>query len=115
MGRSSRRSFLTQSALFGATFAIGSRGRVVLGANVGHADINLTHPAWSRVLTRHLAKSAGGTADDRNALFKTAADPRRMAILAAIEKGKAALLAKPRMDMPGAIAIPQQRDFGRTF
>jgi len=82
---------------------------------VGHADINLTHPEWSRVLTRNLAKSAGGLADDAKAVFKTTDDPRYRAILKAIEEGKAALLAKPRMDMPGAVPIPQERDFGRTF
>lgn len=82
---------------------------------VRNADINLTHPAWSRVLTRSLAKSAGGRADDAAAVFKTADDPRYRAMLDAIEQGKAALLAQPRMDMPGAVAVPQKRDFGRTF
>ena len=37
------------------------------------------------------------------------------AILEAIQAGKRALDAKPRMDMPGAVAIPQQRDFGKTY
>jgi hypothetical protein len=80
-----------------------------------HSDINLTQPEWSRVLTRHLAKSAGGLADDAQAAFKTKADPRYQKMLQALEQGKAALLAKPRMDMPGATPIPQPRDFGRTF
>jgi len=31
------------------------------------------------------------------------------------ENGGAALRARPRMDMPGAVAIPQVRDFGRVF
>ncbi len=82
---------------------------------LAHPDINLTHPEWSRVLVRNLAKSAGGLADDAKAIFKGKDDPRYQAVLKAIEAGKAALLAKPRMDMPGAVPIPQQRDFGRTF
>ncbi|HUT37201.1 MAG TPA: family 16 glycoside hydrolase [Planctomycetota bacterium] len=90
----------------------GRRGRI---ANVAHTDINLTHPEWSRVLVKNLAKSAGGLADDAKAAFKSKDDPSYQAILKAIEGGKAALLAKPRIDMPGAVAIPQQRDFGRTF
>jgi len=91
------------------------RGRRERIANVRHTDINLTHPEWSRVLQRNLAKSAGGLADDKRALFKSKDDPRYQAVLKAIEKGKAALLAKPRVDMPGAVPLPQERDFGRTF
>jgi hypothetical protein len=82
---------------------------------IANTDVNLTHPEWSRVLVRSLAKSAGGTADDRGARFKSEADPKYRAVLAAIEKGKAALLARPRVDMPGAKPIPQQRDFGKTY
>ena len=82
---------------------------------IAHTDINLSHPEWSRVLVRNLARSAGGLADDAKAAFKTKDDPRYQAILKAVEQGKLALLAKPRMDMPGAVPVPQQRDFGRTF
>ncbi|MEI7733739.1 MAG: hypothetical protein WCO56_29510 [Verrucomicrobiota bacterium] len=82
---------------------------------VRNRDINLTHPEWSRVLLRNLAQSAGGQMADNLAVFRTTDDPRYQAMLQAIEAGKLALLAKPRMDMPGAIPIPQQRDFGRTF
>lgn len=88
------------------------RGRI---AGIKHADINLTHPEWSRVLVKNLAKSAGGLAPDSTAVFKSKHDPRYQAVLKAIEGGKAALLAKPRMDMPGAVPIAQQCDFGRTF
>lgn len=95
--------------------AANPKGRRGQAANVKHTDINLTHPEWSRVLTSNLAKSAGGLAADAKAVFKSKDDPNYQAILKAIEAGKAALLAKPRMDMPGAVAIPQQRDFGRTF
>jgi len=90
-------------------------GKLRRAPKVRHTDINLTHPEWSRVLVRNLARSAGGLADDAKALFKSKADPRYQAILEAIEQGKAALLAKPRMDMPGAVPIPQERDFGKTF
>lgn len=82
---------------------------------IGNADINLTHPEWSRILRRHLARGAGGQADDLHAVFRDTYDPRYQAMLAAIREGKKALLAKPRMDMPGAVAVPQDRDFGRTF
>ena len=82
---------------------------------IGNADINLTHPEWSRVLLRHLARSAGGQADDFHAVFRDTSDPCYQAVLGAICEGKAALLARPRMDMPGAVPVPQVRDFGRTF
>ena len=42
-------------------------------------------------------------------------DPNYVAMLAAIEAGRKALLAKPRVDMPGAKPIAQQRDFGKTY
>lgn len=80
-----------------------------------HADVNLTRPQYSRVLRDHLAESAGGRAEDGKAAFQTPDDPRYQAMLRAIEQGKAALLAHPRIDMPGAAAVPQDRHFGRTF
>jgi hypothetical protein len=82
---------------------------------IRNADINLTHPEWSRYLLAHLARSAGGQAADERANFKTKADPQYQALLTAIREGREALLAKPRMDMPGAVPVPQIRDFGRTF
>jgi hypothetical protein len=82
---------------------------------IGNADINLTHPAWSLVLLRHLARSAGGRSDDAQATFKTTSDPRYRALLAAIAEGRDALQAQPRTDMPAATPIPQSREFGRTF
>lgn len=90
----------------------GRKGRV---ANIRHDDINLTHPAWSRVLTRRLAAEAGGLAPDEKALFETTDDPRYQAILEAIQRGKKALCDRPRMDMPGAVPVAQERDFGKTF
>ena len=86
-----------------------------------HARINLTRPEFSRVLNAHLAKEAGGMGltKEKNGkappVFKDTADPVYAAMLKAIEAGKAALDAKPRMDMPGGVPVPQQRDFGRTF
>ena len=82
---------------------------------VHNADINLTRPEFSRVLLRNLARSAAGLAAEDKALFKTKADPSYQAMLHAIEQGRQALLAKPRMDMPGAVPVPQVRDFGKTF
>jgi len=84
-------------------------------AKLAHTDLNLTHPDHSRLLLRHLAQSSGGRADDPKALFSTRDDPHYRALLQAIERGKKALLAQPRMDMAGATPIPQQRDFGRTY
>ncbi len=80
-----------------------------------HLEINLTHPEWSRILLDHLAKSAEGTAPDDKALFKTQDDPNYQTILHAIEEGKRLLEATPRMDMPGAVPIPQERNFGKVF
>jgi hypothetical protein len=84
-------------------------------AGLRHADINLTRPHFSRVLLDHLARSAGGRADDEAAVFASRDDPRYQAMLRAIEQGRDALLALPRMDMPDGVAVPQGRDFGRTY
>ncbi len=81
--------------------------------------MNLTHPEHSRLLNAHLAKSAGGLElqgkDGKAPVFTTTADPIYQALLAPIKAGKQALEAKPAMDMPGAVAVPQIRDFGRSF
>ena len=82
---------------------------------VRNADINLSRPEFSRVLKLWLARSAGGDAADARAPFKSKEDPHYQAMLHAIEEGRQALLAKPRMDMPGAVPVAQTRDFGRTF
>ncbi|MFH1267164.1 MAG: hypothetical protein ABIK89_15660, partial [Planctomycetota bacterium] len=84
-------------------------------AKVAHAEINLTQPEHSRVLSKYLAKSAGGQADDLAALFPNTENEHYQALLQAIDQGKQALLSKPRMDMAGATPTPQQRDFGQTF
>ena len=84
----------------------------------GHLDqvkVNLTHPEWSHLLLENLARSSGGLADDGGAAFPSKADPDYCRLLSAIEEGKRCLYAKPRVDMPGGVAIPQARDFGRVF
>ena len=48
-------------------------------------------------------------------LIETEDDETYQAMLAAIEDGSEALNARPRMDMAGAVAIPQQRDFGKLY
>ena len=95
--------------------ACGASGIPADVAKLGHTQINLTHPEWSRVLLKNLAKSAGGLANDKKAVFKTKEAPHYQALLQAIRQGKQALLAKPRMDMAGAKPVSQQRDFGQTF
>ncbi len=88
---------------------------------VRHTWINLTRPEHSRLLNAHLAKAAGGMGLSREkkgrrpAVFADTADPLYRAILRHLRAAKAALEARPRMDMPGGKPIPQQRDFGRTF
>ncbi|MHC4500161.1 MAG: hypothetical protein ACYS21_13715, partial [Planctomycetota bacterium] len=83
--------------------------------------INLTTPQYSRVLNAHLAEEAGGMglAKDKDGqkppVFETTDDLTYQAILKAIQAGKQALYAKPRMDMPGGVAIAQQRNFGKLY
>ena len=86
-----------------------------------HRWINLTHPEWSRTLTAPLAKAAGGLGlchpKDKATppVFATTADPDYAAMLDAIRGGRAAMLAAPRVDMPGAEPRPYTREFGRVF
>ena len=83
--------------------------------------INLTHPGNSRLLNAHLAKQSGGlelTIKHKGELppvFANTDDAVYQSLLKPIEQGTAALRARPRMDMPGGVAIPQERDFGRVF
>ena len=67
------------------------------------------------LLLDHLAQSAGGRAADARAAFKTPDDPDYRALLAALREGAKHLAGQPRMDMPGAVARPQAREFGRVF
>lgn len=92
--------------------------RYYTGNNTWSLDqtlINLTHPEWSGLLLDNLSESAGGHAPAASAIFLNREDADYQRLLAALNQGAAALLAKPRMDMPGAIPIPQTRDFGRVF
>jgi mono/diheme cytochrome c family protein len=83
--------------------------------------INLTHPEYSRVLNAHLSKDAGGygfvkTKDGKEPpVFAGTDDAIYQALLKAIEGGKDALYARPRVDMPGATPIAQERNFGRLY
>ncbi|MBT3199236.1 MAG: DUF1080 domain-containing protein [Phycisphaerales bacterium] len=77
--------------------------------------LNFTNPQWSPDFVKLLAKSAGGVAPDDKARFKSTKDPDYQAILEILKEAKATLLAHPRIDMPGAKAIPQQRNFGKVY
>ncbi|MDP6635059.1 MAG: DUF1080 domain-containing protein [Phycisphaerae bacterium] len=77
--------------------------------------LNFTNPQWTPDFVKLLAKSAGGAADDKKARFKSTKDPDYRAILKVLMEAKSTLLAYPRIDMPGAKAIPQKRDFGRVY
>jgi len=48
-------------------------------------------------------------------VFASTNDPAWRAMHDAIVAGRDALNAKPRMDMPGGVPVPQVRDFGRVF
>jgi len=86
-----------------------------------HRWINLTHPEWSRVLTAPLAKGAGGLGLCRPEgaepppVFADKTDPDYAALLEAIEQGRQAMLANPRVDMPEAKPKPYYREFDRVF
>ena len=75
----------------------------------------------SSILVWDPARPAGGmelAGKDHNPpvrIFPDRSDPVYQALWQALEKGKAALLARPRMDMPGAVAIPQERNFGKVY
>jgi len=83
------------------------------------AVLNLTRPENSRALTAHLAKAGGGFGlskpkDGRKPpCFKDTTDPVYQAMLAAIRQGRRDLLARPRMDMPGAKPRGGHNDWGR--
>ena len=83
--------------------------------------LNLTRPAFSRVLNAHLATEAGGLGIDNKQkgrsppCFKNTSTPVYRALLETIEKGRQALADRARVDMAGARPVAQQRDFGKTF
>ena len=81
--------------------------------------VNLTHPEQSLLLTAHLAPEAGGYGLEkelngkRPPQWSSTADPLYQSLLAALQAGQRELLAKPRMDMPGAIPVQGPDDWGR--
>ena len=83
--------------------------------------VNLTRPENSRLLNAHLVKEAGGLGlagskkGVRSPVIGSTREEIYRAMLTAIRKGKESLDKRPRMDMPGGVAIPQVRDFGKTF
>jgi mono/diheme cytochrome c family protein len=83
--------------------------------------VNLTRPENSRLLNAHLVKPAGGLGLEgtkngkRSPVIDSTRNSVYVAMLAALRKGKESLDKRPRMDMPGGVAIPQVRDFGKTF
>ena len=102
-------------------FAARSGGRVrkiYLGGSNRFRErgiINLTRPEHSPVLLDLLPRSAGGRADEKGAYFADRNAPRYRELLAILKEAEAGLDDLPRMDMPGGKAIPQERNFGRTF
>lgn len=92
--------------------------RYYTGNNTWSLDqilLNYTHPEWSGLLLDNLSESAGGHAPAATAIFPNREDADYQRLLEAIRQGAEALRAKPRMDLPGAVPIPQVRDFGRVF
>jgi hypothetical protein len=63
------------------------------------------------VLLDHLPKTTGGRGLEPE--FSGPDDPNYQAVLSAIRQGQKALNDKPRMDMPGATAVPYPTDFGK--
>ena len=92
------------------------------GLSNKHQWINLTRPENSRLLTAHLAKQAGGyglTGKRKPGqvvpVFESKKNATYLQLLSALREGKQELEKKPRIDMPGAIVIRQETDFGKTF
>jgi hypothetical protein len=86
-----------------------------------HRWINLSRPELSRVLSAPLSREAGGEGacaverEGKPAGFADTSDPDYAAMLAAIKEGRAQMLAKPRVDMPGGKPEPYYREFDRVF
>jgi hypothetical protein len=73
------------------------------------------------VLSAPLSREAGGEGacaverEGKPAGFADTSDPDYAAMLAAIKEGRAQMLAKPRVDMPGGKPEPYYREFDRVF
>ena len=81
--------------------------------------INLSHPENSLLVRAHLAGEAGGRGLNRALKdgrqpprFSSLADPVCAGLLTAIMAGQKALLAHPRIDMPGAVPQQGPQDWG---
>ena len=109
------RKFVKENSI--AIYDIDTFGRISKHDHPGTAAImiNFTHPEWSPILYRNLAKKAGGLADNRAALFPSQDDPKFKQLLTILRDAKQSLKSVPRIDMLGAEPIPQVRDFGKTF
>jgi hypothetical protein len=64
----------------------------------------ITQPQWNTFLTAPLAKAAGGSEACGRAVFASPDDPDYRAILRTFEPAATELKARPRTDMPGAVA-----------
>lgn len=91
------------------------------GVRKENSWINQTRPENSRIINAHLSKDAGGLGieqeknGEKPPLFKTRDDPVYQSMLKSVRQAKADLDARPRMDMPGGKAIPQERNFARVY
>jgi hypothetical protein len=77
--------------------------------------INYTNPHLSKALVDNLAKSSGGNAPARKAIFKSKKDQNYIAILNSINKIKQRLEENPRIDMPGATPSKKLKLWGATL
>ncbi len=78
-------------------------------------QINLTRPESSPILLNLLAKAAGGRATGTDVFFPSKEEQGYKTLLAILQEAKASLDQTPRIDMPGGVAIAQERAFGRVF
>ncbi len=90
-------------------------GKVKLKSTRLVDELNFTNPQRTPAILKLLARSAGGTGPDDRARFKSKDDPVYIELAAVLDKIKAGVERHPRIDMPGAVPVPQQRDFGRTY
>lgn len=71
--------------------------------------LRLTDPELNDFLVAPLARAAGGRGSCGEGVFRSPADPDYQALLEAIEPARLALMTRPRMDMPGAVAATVDR------
>lgn len=66
-------------------------------------------------LIHDVADAAYGTGGIGLGAWNTQVEYKDVTLLRAARAGKQALDAKPRMDMPGGVAVAQQRNFGKLY